>query len=83
MKFAGSWRTNRALESFRELLKVVDQLTEEEVYYCLKLESESQRRKSLMDRLVVEAAKFNQQHFIKSLKEKINGTSRKCDPVQG
>lgn len=81
MKFTGSWRTSRALESFRELAKVADQLTEEEVYYCLKLESESQRRKTLIDRLVAEAAKFNQQHFIKSLKEKINGTSEVSHPV--
>ena len=80
-RFAGSWRTSRALESFRELLKVIEHLTEEEVYYCLKLESESQRRKSVMDRLVSEAAKFNQQHFIKSLKEKINGSPEINHPV--
>ena len=74
-RFAGSWRTNRALESFRELSKVIDQLTEEEVYYCLKLESESQRRQTLMDRLIARAAYFNQQHFITTLKEKLNESS--------
>jgi hypothetical protein len=71
--FAGSWRTNRALESYRQLLEVVDELTEEEVYYCLKLETETQRRKTIIDRLIARAAELNKQQFIKSLKEKING----------
>ena len=71
--FAGSWRTTRALESFRVLMQVIDQLTEEEVYFCLKLEHESQRRGTLIEKLIAKAAQFNQQHFIASLKEKLNG----------
>ena len=81
--FAGSWRTTRALESFRELGKVIDQLTEEEVYFCLRLESESQRRTSLMDRLITKAAQFNQQQFVAKLKEKLNGPPEIRDPLEG
>lgn len=69
-----SWRTSRALESFRELIKVVDQLTEEEVYYCLRLEAGTQRRKTVMERLIHRAADLNRQTFIATLQEKIHGT---------
>lgn len=78
-----SWRTQRALESFRELAKVIDQLTEQEVYFCLKLEVESQRRSSIINRLVAKAADFNRQTFIKVLKEKIHGTSEVRHPLEG
>lgn len=81
--FAGSWRTSRALSSFRSLLEVVEELTEEEVYYCLKLEVQSQRRKSLVDRLIQRAADLNKEQFIISLKEKINGTSEVRHPLEG
>lgn len=78
-----SWRTSRALESFRQLQEVVEELTEEEVYYCLKLEAETQRRKTIIDRLVAKAADLNRQIFIATLKEKIHGTSEVRHPVEG
>lgn len=78
-----SWRTSRALESFRELSKVIDQLTEDEVYYCLRLEVETQRRKTVIDRLVAKAADFHRQHFITALQEKIHGTSEVSHPLEG
>lgn len=71
-----AWRVKRALESFRSLLDVVEQLTEEEVYHCLKLETETQRRQTVIDRLIAKAADFNRQSFIANLKEKIHGTSK-------
>lgn len=81
--FCGSWRTSRALDSFRSLLDVVEELTEEEVYYCLKLEVQSQRRKTVVDRLIARAADLNKQQFIKSLKEKINGSPEIGYPLEG
>ena len=66
------WRVKRALESFRSLLDVVEQLTEEEVYHCLRLETESQRRQTVIDRLIAKAADYNRQTFVKTLKEKIH-----------
>lgn len=71
-----SWRTSRALDSYRQLLEVVEELTEEEVYYCLKLEVETQRRKTIIERLITRAADLNRQTFIATLKEKIHGTSQ-------
>ena len=77
------WRVKRALESVRSLVGIVDQLTEEEVYHCLKLEVESQRRQTVIDRLVSKAADYNRQTFIKLLKEKIHGASEVCSPLEG
>lgn len=81
--FAGSWRTTRALESYRQLLGVVEELTEEEVYFCLKLEVETQRRKTVIDRLITRAAEYNRQRFITSLKEKLYGSSQERHPLEG
>lgn len=78
-----AWRVKRALESFRSLADVVDQLTEEEVYHCLKLEVETQRRKTVIDRLISRAADLNRQTFIKVLKEKLDGPSKECGSVEG
>lgn len=69
-RFAGSWRTNRALESFRELAKVIDQLTEEEVYFCLCLEAESQRRVTVMDKLLNRVLEISKAKLLSELKEK-------------
>ena len=65
-----AWRVKRALESFRSLLDVVEQLTEEEVYHCLQLETESQRRQTVINQLIAKAADYNRQSFITNLKEK-------------
>ena len=81
--FCGSWRTSRALDSFRSLLEVVEELTEEAVYYCLKLEMQTQRRKTLIDRLIARAADINKQQFINSLKEKLNGSPEIRHPLEG
>lgn len=65
------WHVSRALESFRALGEVIDQLTEEEVYHALKLEVETQRRKTIIDRLISKAADFNRQTFEKTLRAKL------------
>lgn len=46
------------------------------MYHCLKLETETQRRQTVIDRLIAKAADFNRQSFIANLKEKIHGTSK-------
>lgn len=81
--FAGSWRTSRALDSYRSLLEVVEELTEEEVYFCLRLEAETQRRKTVLDRLVARAADLNRQTFIATLQEKIHGKAQIGRPLEG
>lgn len=81
--FAGSWRTSRALDSYRSLLEVVEELTEEEVYFCLRLEVETQRRKTVLDRLVARAADINRQTFIATLQEKIHGSPEIGCPLEG
>lgn len=68
-----AWRVKRALESFRSLLDVVEQLTEEEVCHCLKLETETQRRQTVIDRLIAKAADFNRHSFETELRKKIGG----------
>ena len=74
-----SWRTSRALESFRELLKVVEELTEEEVYECLKLEVETQRRKTIIDRLIQRAGDINRTTFELELRKKLDEYGARLD----
>lgn len=62
-----------ALESYESLNKVVGELTEEEVYACLKLESASRRRRSLVDRLISRAVRINELQFKSQLTEKYHG----------
>lgn len=64
------WHVMRALASFRELIEVIDQLTEEEVLFCLQKEVETRRRQTIVDRLFQQAAELNRQSCLKSLKEK-------------
>ena len=46
-----TWRIARALDSFRHLAEVIDQMTEQEIVQVIKLEEAGGRRKSLLDRL--------------------------------
>lgn len=70
---AASWRTAKALESVRELEKVLKQLTMDEVFYCLKMEVETLRRKTIIDRLISQAAELNKEQFIAALRQKLYG----------
>lgn len=73
---------SQALESFRSLSRVIDELTEDEVLACLKLEAASLRRKSVIDRLISRAARLNELLFVRQLKEKFHGTRPQQDHVR-
>lgn len=57
----------------RRLHDLIDELTEEEVLAALDLESGSQRRRSIIDRLISRAARLNELKYVKTLKEKYHG----------
>lgn len=66
--------TQRALESFPRLMGVLNRLTEEEVFFCLDLESRTLRRRSLIDRLISRAVRLKEISFTRQLKEQFHGT---------
>lgn len=68
------WYVHEALASFRRLGVVVDELTAEEVVACLDLEAGSQRRRSVIDRLIARAIQLNTLSFSQLLQEKYHGT---------
>jgi hypothetical protein len=49
------WYLNEALVSVRRLEAVIDELTWDEVIACLDLETATQRRRSVTDRLIKRA----------------------------
>lgn len=53
------WYLSEALTSYRRMLEVVGELTEEEVFACLDLEAGSQRRRSVLERLIKRAVQLN------------------------
>jgi len=68
------WYLNEALVSVRRLAQVVDDLTAAEVTACLDLEAATQRRRSVLDRLILRAIRLNEIAFNQSLQEKYHGT---------
>jgi hypothetical protein len=68
------WHVQRALESYRQLVSIIDELTEEEVLACLDLEVGTRRRATLVERLIQQAADLHRQNYVKSLKEKYHGS---------
>lgn len=69
------WYIAQALQSFVRLNEVLADLTEEEVIACLDLEAASQRRRSVIDRLISRAIRLAEVKLQTSLKEKYHGTS--------
>lgn len=69
------WYVGEALRSVARLNEVLKELTEEEVDACLNLEAASQRRRSVLDRLVSRAVRLNEIKFNRQLKEKYYGPS--------
>ena len=63
-------QVKRALSSVRKFNQLIDELTEEEVLAALEFECETQRRSSIVERLLAKAADFNQQTYLNFLKEK-------------
>jgi len=55
MTSSRKWYLSEALTSYRRLLAVVDELTWDEVLACLDLEVGTQRRRSVIDRLIKRA----------------------------
>lgn len=68
------WNVDQALLSFHSLNNIVGELTEEEVFKCLELETASRRRKSIINRLISRAVRINELRYSTSLKEKYHGT---------
>ena len=68
------WHLDKALFSYRGLIEVLNELTAEEVHACLDLEAGTQRRRSVLDRLISRAVRLNEIKFNQSLQEKIYGT---------
>ena len=69
------WYIGEALKSFVRLNEVLSELTEEEVVTCLNLEAASQRRRSILDRLISRAVRLREIEFNRQLKEKYHGPS--------
>ena len=67
----------------RRLHDLIDDLTEEEVIAALELESGSQRRASMIDRLISRAVRLNEIKYSNSLKEKYYGTRIVQDSLPG
>lgn len=65
------WYLSQALSSYRGLLKVIGELSEEEVLACLELESGTQRRQSVLDCLTKRAVRL----YSIRLQEKYHGKS--------
>jgi len=82
MEQVRQWHVSEALSSMRRLHELIDELTEEEVLAALELESGSQRRASIIDRLISRAVRLNEIKYSKQLKEKYHGTSILENPVR-
>lgn len=69
------WYLDQALSSFVRLNEVLNDLTEAEVLACLDLEGASQRRRSVIDRLISRAVRLKEIETNRQLKEKYLGSS--------
>lgn len=63
------YKIAEALRSYGVLVRVLDKLTEEEVLACLQLEAASQRRESVLNRLISRAVRLNEIKYASQLKE--------------
>ncbi len=70
------WHVTQALQSARRLGEIIDELSAAEVIAALELESGSNRRRSIIDRLISKAVRLNELEYVKTLKEKYHGTYR-------
>lgn len=67
------WFITEALTSFVRLNSVLHELSEEEVLACLQLEAASNRRATVIDRLISRAARLNELSYVSHLKDKYRG----------
>jgi len=77
-----SWIVAEALSSYGRLNELIQQLTEEEVLACLQLEAGSNRRATVIDRLISRAARLNELRYVTALKEKFHGKAEHQEPVR-
>lgn len=71
----------QALESYPELGRLINELTEKEVLQALNVESRTRRRQSIIDRLIARACRLNEINYQQQLKEKYHGSPRIEDPL--
>ena len=64
------WHISQALASVASLNKILLELTAEEVIRCLDLESQSTRRKSVIDRLMSRSVRLNELQYASQLQHK-------------
>ena len=64
------WYVGQALESYARLNEVLGELTEDEVFAALELESQTRRRRSIVDRLISRAIRLNEITYATQLKRK-------------
>jgi hypothetical protein len=69
------WYVDQALSSFKRLNEVLLDLRVEEVMACLDLEAATQRRRSVIDRLISRAIRLAEIDLQTSLRKKYHGTS--------
>ena len=67
------WHLAQATQSYTTLRTVVNQLTYEEIIAALELESQSLRRKSIINRLISRASRLKEIETTSQLKEKYHG----------
>lgn len=77
------WQLAQATQSYTTLRTVVNQLTLDEVIAALELESQSQRRKSILTRLISRASRLKEIDYTRQLKEKYHGKDRQHRGNQG
>ena len=58
-----TWRTSEALKSVRQLEQHINQLTDEELEMCIRLENNVMRRETILKRLYREARKRARRKF--------------------
>lgn len=76
-----SWHIAQALGSYTSLGSVVNELTEEEVMRCLEIEASSQRRRSVINRLIMRAVRLHSVKLNRQLKEKYHASPQLQDHV--
>ena len=64
---------SKALQNFASLREVITELTEEEVLAALQLESATQRRESVLNRLISRAARLNEIKYVANLRRNFHG----------
>lgn len=71
------WHLAQAVDSFSSLAGVLDELTLEEILAALDLESRSNRRRSLIDRLISRAVRLNEVKYKADLVKKYGSAQPK------